>query len=323
MTASASEILDNIPLALTFLFLWLSAAARASANPPPAGGAGGAPPPELLLAATPGTAAALRSRFSWLLTRFNPEIPPLARIDASMSSFPPVAFGRGGAAIESRPGGNGGAGGPPPEGNGGGGGAPKEGNGGGGGAPVEGSGGGGGAGGPLEKIGVCGTGLGTVGNGGAEGTLRWLGKGGGSGGPEAGADALGVLGGSGGGAIEVGGTACWLDVSRDACDDGCRGVRLGGGGGAAETDRSPWKGGGTLNFGLVSGSSSMGVFGGLGGGGGPGLARFEVARCLAGRTGAAVLANFPASAIGGGALNFSVGCGGEGVRAGDSGGEFG
>lgn len=249
-------------------------------------------------------------------------MPPLDRIDASISSFPPVAFGRGGAVIESRPGGNGGGGGPPPGGNGGGGGAPKDGNGGAGGAPAEGSGGRGGAGGPPKEIGDCGTGLGTVGNGGAEGTLRWFGKGGGSGGPEGVAGALGVLGGKGGGAPEAGGIACWLDVSRDASDDGCMGVRLGGGGGAVGTNRSPWKGGGTPNFGLASGSSSMGVFGGLGGGGGPGLARFELARCLAGRAGAAELANFPASAIGGGALNFSAGRGGEGVRAGDSGGEF-
>ncbi len=51
---------------------------------------------------------------------------------------------------------------------------------------------------------------------------------------------------------------------------------------------SPWKGGGTLNLGLASGSSSMGVFGGLGGGGGPVLVTFDVARFLVGRTGATV-----------------------------------
>lgn len=67
----------------------------------------------------------------------------------------------------------------------------------------------------------------------------------------------------------------------------------------------------------------MGVFGGLGGGGGPRLLAFDVARCLAGSTGAPVLANFPASVIGGGALNLRAGRGGEGVRAGDSGGELG
>lgn len=67
----------------------------------------------------------------------------------------------------------------------------------------------------------------------------------------------------------------------------------------------------------------MGVFGGLGGGGGPGLFAFDTARGLTGSVGAPVLANFPASAIGGGALNLRVGRGGEGVRAGDSGGELG
>lgn len=67
----------------------------------------------------------------------------------------------------------------------------------------------------------------------------------------------------------------------------------------------------------------MGVFGGLGGGVGPRLVAFEVARGLAGRTGAVVWAYFPASAIAGGALNLTTGRGGEGVRAGDSGGELG
>lgn len=78
-----------------------------------------------------------------------------------------------------------------------------------------------------------------------------------------------------------------------------------------------------MNLNLGSGSSSIGVFGGLGGGVGPRLVAFEVARGLAGRTGAVVCAYFPASAIGGGALNLTTGRGGEGVRAGDSGGELG
>lgn len=65
----------------------------------------------------------------------------------------------------------------------------------------------------------------------------------------------------------------------------------------------------------------MGVFGGLGGGGGPGLLALDVARCLEGSTGGLILANFPASAMGGGALNLRAGRGGEGVRAGDSGRE--
>lgn len=77
-----------------------------------------------------------------------------------------------------------------------------------------------------------------------------------------------------------------------------------------------------MNLDLDSGSSSMGVFGGLGGGVGPRLVAFELARGLAGRTGAVVWAYFPASAIAGGALNLITGRGGEGVRAGDSGGEL-
>ena len=63
--------------------------------------------------------------------------------------------------------------------------------------------------------------------------------------------------------------------------------------------------------------SSIGVFGGRGGGGGPGFAP-DVARCLVG--GGGVWANLPASAMGGGARNF--GRGGEGSR-GDSGGGVG
>lgn len=81
---------------------------------------------------------------------------------------------------------------------------------------------------------------------------------------------------------------------------------------------SPRNGGGILNLDLDSGSSSMGVFGGLGGGIGPRLVAFECARGFAGMTGAVVWAYFPASAIGGGALNLITGRGGEGVRAGDS-----
>ena len=134
---------------------------------------------------------------------------------------------------------------------------------------------------------------------------------------------MGVFGGSGGGAAALGGTACVLEDSRDARGEGWRGDRLGGGGGGTAASRSLGNGGGTPNLGFASDSSSIGVFGGLGGGGGPGLVTLDDARCLAGSTGAAECANFPASAIGGGALNFTTGRGGEGVRAGDSGGELG
>jgi len=84
---------------------------------------------------------------------------------------------------------------------------------------------------------------------------------------------------------------------------------LAGGGGACA------KGGGTGN--LEGASSSIGVLGGLGGGGGPGFARlFEAARALEGRLGGAWWASFPASAIGGGTLNRGGGGagGGEGER---------
>lgn len=81
-------------------------------------------------------------------------------------------------------------------------------------------------------------------------------------------------------------------------------------------------GGGTPNLFFGSASSSLGVLGGLGGGGGPGLAKFDVALCRAGRMGVLECANFPASTSGGGALNLYAGRGGEGVRSGDSGGEF-
>jgi hypothetical protein len=58
-------------------------------------------------------------------------------------------------------------------------------------------------------------------------------------------------------------------------------------------------------------SSSSGVFGGRGGGGGPGVAEL-VARLREGKLG--VLANLPASARGGGALK--RGLGGDGARGG-------
>jgi hypothetical protein len=58
-------------------------------------------------------------------------------------------------------------------------------------------------------------------------------------------------------------------------------------------------------------SSSNGVFGGRGGGGGPDVAEL-VARLLEGKLG--VLANLPASASGGGALK--RGLGGDGARGG-------
>lgn len=85
--------------------------------------------------------------------------------------------------------------------------------------------------------------------------------------------------------------------------------------------RWPSKGGGTLNLPDGGGGdptpSSMGVFGGLGGGGGPGVAEL-VARLLEGKAGVgracSWLANLPASASGGGALK--RGLGGEGARGG-------
>ena len=133
--------------------------------------------------------------------------------------------------------------------------------------------------------------------------LRPPGKGGGRGGPDVGGADGDVLGGSGGGAADAGGMAFLSGVSREVRDGGCRGARLGGGGGAPEDRLSPWKGGGTPNLGFNSSSSSMGVLGGRGGGGGPGLATFDTARFLFGRVGAGACANFPASARGGGALN--------------------
>lgn len=237
----------NIPLALTFLFLSLSAAARASARPPPAEGAEAAPPPKLDFSVTAETAAALRSRFSWLPTRFSPLMPPLALMDARTSSFPEVGPGRGGAVVGSRPGGNGGGGGPPPwgstgedtkGGNGGGTGPGETGKGGGWGPEECGKGGRRGAGGPLADIGGFGTVLGIEGNGkgaGAEVAFRWLG----SGGPPGCVDAFGVFGGKGGGTPAAAATPCRFEASRDARGDGRRGIRLGGARGAVDVYLSP------------------------------------------------------------------------------------
>jgi hypothetical protein len=88
-----------------------------------------------------------------------------------------------------------------------------------------------------------------------------------------------------------------------------------GGGGGPEGILLPENAGGTACLlGVVAGeSSSRGVFGGLGGGGGPGVL-WLVARFLPGNEGAESLANLPASAIGGGALN--LGLGGDGARGG-------
>lgn len=349
--SSQSSSSSSSSLALTFLFLWLNATANASARPPPPLPPlvpAPAPPPApgpVEFAVTPGTAAALRSLFSALLTRFSrpPPTPPLPRIEARRSSLAPDCCGRAGAAVESRPDGRGGGGGPPAAsrggGNGGGGGGPlidaaggggggldDDGRGGGGGAPLDGNGGGGG--GPAEGAGTRGTarcwgwGAATGGGGGGVdtvGDLRWLGRGGGGGGPADGGGAFGVLGGSGGGATPLGGTACPSAGSLEPRGEEGRGARLGGGGGAEDWCLSPWNGGGTLNLGLISSSSSIGVFGGRGGGGGPGFVRFELARCLPGSGGAAVCAYLPASARGGGALNF--GRGGDGALSGAAGGE--
>jgi hypothetical protein len=83
--------------------------------------------------------------------------------------------------------------------------------------------------------------------------------------------------------------------------------------------RSPVKGGGTRK---ADGgpSSSIGVLGGRGGGGGPGLARVaEEARARLAGGEVWETANFPASAIGGGALNLGCGVvGGDGEGGGDS-----
>jgi hypothetical protein len=83
--------------------------------------------------------------------------------------------------------------------------------------------------------------------------------------------------------------------------------------------RSPVNGGGTRKP-EVGPSSSIGVLGGRGGGGGPGLARVAD-EALARLAGGDVweTANFPASAKGGGALNLGCGVeGGDGEGGGDS-----
>lgn len=236
-------------------------------------------------------------------------------MEARTSSLPPVDFGIGGAFATPCPGGKGGGGGPPAAGIGGGGG-------GGGGPPVDdgavgtgreadGRGGGGGGCGTLARFGIGG------GGGGCD-TLAPFGIGGGGGGPEDGADAFGVFGGRGGGVVPVAVTAWWLRVSAEkVCPAD---VRLGGGGGIADEVLSLLKGGGTANFGLVSEGSSIGVLGGRGGGGGPGFPAADAARGLEGGAGPLKLANLPASASGGGALNLGGGGprGGEESRAGAS-----
>lgn len=80
------------------------------------------------------------------------------------------------------------------------------------------------------------------------------------------------------------------------------------------------RGGGTPNLPPAGASSGTGVFGGRGGGGGPGLAALDDARALFGGAGGR-FANFPASAIGGGALKTGLGGpgGGEASRVGDGG----
>jgi len=259
------------------LFLWINAAAKASPRPPP--------PNDPSLGAAPGTAAALRSRFSESLTFLNAPAPPPALIEASTSSLAPVGLRKVGALAEFLPGGNGGGGGPSLDGiGGGGGGAPEEGSGGGGGGPA--APGAGGAGLCVDdKIGGCGA-----------AALRYPGIGGGGGAAEVGGTADRFLGGRGGGAAALGGGI--------RGDEDWAGVRLGGGGGTVYGVRSAWKGGGTPNLGFISLSSSIGVLGGLGGGSGPELAKFEVAPGRVGRLGAGTWANLPAPGSGGGILNW-------------------
>jgi hypothetical protein len=103
---------------------------------------------------------------------------------------------------------------------------------------------------------------------------------------------------------------------------GGTGPRLGVGGatGFLSCIRSPMKGGGTPNLEPDSpGSydSSTGVFGGLGGGGGPGF-EIEPAWTLEALGGLVTWASLPASANGGGAANLGGGGprGGEGSRGG-------
>ena len=111
-----------------------------------------------------------------------------------------------------------------------------------------------------------------------------------------------------------------LEVSPDGGPDAAS-PRLGGGGGIADGIRSPGNGGCTPNLDLVSTASFIGVFGGRGGGGGPGFAVFDSARGRERLAALSVLANLPASTRGGGALNLGGGGprAGEGSRAGDSG----
>lgn len=145
-----------------------------------------------------------------------------------------------------------------------------------------------------------------------------IGGGGGDGGAEDVVGAFGVFGGRGGGAEVLYGSALMLRLS-----PGCGAVgpepRLGGGGGIVDAIRSPWNGGGTPNFSPFSTVSSIGVFGGRGGGAGP---VFDTTRGRGMFAALLVFANLPASAMGGGALNLGGGGpgGGEGSRAGESGG---
>jgi hypothetical protein len=83
--------------------------------------------------------------------------------------------------------------------------------------------------------------------------------------------------------------------------------------------RSPINGGGTRKAVLGSGSSSIRVFGGRGGGGGPEIAAPDEALTRPGRSGPPEPANLPASASGGGARNLGCGVrGGEGDWTGES-----
>jgi hypothetical protein len=83
--------------------------------------------------------------------------------------------------------------------------------------------------------------------------------------------------------------------------------------------RSPVKGGGTRKGVGAGCSSSTGVFGGRGGGGGPRFVAPEEALARVGRGGPPELANFPASASGGGARNLGGAVNeGEGDRGGES-----
>ena len=90
MISANSPNRENIPLALTFLFLAASAAAREPAKPPAA-----APPvvgdDTEAAVSEPGTAAALRSRFSLSLTLRKPPVPdpPAFRIEARRSPGTP------------------------------------------------------------------------------------------------------------------------------------------------------------------------------------------------------------------------------------------